>query len=302
MRRHSRAATAAAAAGREALEVGRAPLARGPARRAARRARRRRLAAAAGAAAARDEPGGRRRRLLPLVHEPDHGPLEASRPGPGPAGRARRRLGAGGHAGLDPAGRRRHLLRRAVQLEGPPRRPRPDGRADRASRSGAGATAGALPVVSDASSCTLGLRAEAADALPEDLREKSRRARDPRLGRVARAAPAGAARAPQASAAMAVHPTCATRHLGLARRLEAVAGELADEVVVPVAATLLRLRGRPRDAPSGADRRRRPRTRPESWPSAGRSTPTSRPTGPARSASSARPASPTARSSSRSRS
>jgi D-lactate dehydrogenase len=36
---------------------------------------------------------------------------------------------------------------------------------------------------------------------------------------------------------VAVHPTCATRHLGLARRMEAVSAELADEVVVPVAAT-----------------------------------------------------------------
>ncbi len=95
---------------------------------------------------------------------------------------------------------------------------------------------GALPVVSDASSCTLGLGAEAAAALPEGLRERHasleildavewlerllpeleiRR----KLGRVA------------------VHPTCAVRHLGLVRRLEALAGALADEAVVPVNAT-----------------------------------------------------------------
>ncbi len=95
---------------------------------------------------------------------------------------------------------------------------------------------GTLPIVSDASSCTLGLGAEAAAALPEDLREHHSQleildsvewlerllpelTERRRLGRVA------------------VHPTCATRHLGLARRLEALAGELAGEVVVPVSAT-----------------------------------------------------------------
>jgi D-lactate dehydrogenase len=95
---------------------------------------------------------------------------------------------------------------------------------------------GELPVVVDASSCTLGLVAEAADALPDEVRERHTNLeildsiewlerllpdlpRRRTLGRVV------------------VHPTCATRHLGLARRLEALAGELADEAVVPVAAT-----------------------------------------------------------------
>ena len=95
---------------------------------------------------------------------------------------------------------------------------------------------GALPVVCDASSCTLGLGAEAAAALPEELRERHATLeildsvewlerllpglpRNRRLGRVT------------------VHPTCATRHLGLAARLEALAGELADEVFVPPSAT-----------------------------------------------------------------
>jgi D-lactate dehydrogenase len=95
---------------------------------------------------------------------------------------------------------------------------------------------GALPVVCDASSCTLGLTAEAADALPDEVGERHSKLeildsvewlerllpdlpRRRSLGRVA------------------VHPTCAVRHLGLARRLEALAGELADEAVVPVAAT-----------------------------------------------------------------
>ncbi len=96
--------------------------------------------------------------------------------------------------------------------------------------------AGALPIVSDASSCTLGLKAEAADALPDDLRSKHARLEildsvewlERLLPELPRA---------RSFERMAVHPTCATRHLGLARRLEAVAGELADEVVVPVSAT-----------------------------------------------------------------
>ena len=36
---------------------------------------------------------------------------------------------------------------------------------------------------------------------------------------------------------MAVHPTCASRHLELDRSLAAIAGELADDVTVPIAAT-----------------------------------------------------------------
>jgi D-lactate dehydrogenase len=82
---------------------------------------------------------------------------------------------------------------------------------------------GRLPIVSDASSCTLGLRGEAAEALPDSIewleRVLPRLPARRRLGRVA------------------VHPTCAVRHLGLANRLEALAAELADEVVVPVAST-----------------------------------------------------------------
>jgi D-lactate dehydrogenase len=38
-------------------------------------------------------------------------------------------------------------------------------------------------------------------------------------------------------ASVAVHPTCSTRHLGQARRLERLVGELADDVYVPPSAT-----------------------------------------------------------------
>ena len=94
---------------------------------------------------------------------------------------------------------------------------------------------GELPVVCDASSCTLGLSAETLAVLPEDVQERHAKleildsvewierlltkleiAR--KLGRVA------------------IHPTCSTRHLGLAARLSAVAAEMADEVAVPAAA------------------------------------------------------------------
>jgi D-lactate dehydrogenase len=79
---------------------------------------------------------------------------------------------------------------------------------------------GRLPVVVDANSCTQGLReANVLDAiewvqqlLPKlDLRRK--------VGSVA------------------VHPTCSARHLGLVHRLQEVMEAMADEVVVPAAAT-----------------------------------------------------------------
>ncbi len=84
---------------------------------------------------------------------------------------------------------------------------------------------GALPVVMDASSCSLGLRENIAhdgvevidsvswvhDHLLEHLEVTHR------LGSVV------------------VHPTCATGHLGLSGKVAAVAGRLADEVVVPAA-------------------------------------------------------------------
>ena len=94
---------------------------------------------------------------------------------------------------------------------------------------------GTLPVVSDASSCTLGLTSETLAALPEDLQERHAKLElldsvewverllpnlniERKLGRVA------------------IHPTCATRHLGLAARLSAVAAAMAAEVAVPAAA------------------------------------------------------------------
>ncbi len=93
---------------------------------------------------------------------------------------------------------------------------------------------GELPIVSDASSCTLGLSSETLAVLPEDVQERHGKLEildsvewverlipnlgiERKLGRVA------------------IHPTCATRHLGLAAKLSEVAAEMADEVAVPAA-------------------------------------------------------------------
>ena len=92
---------------------------------------------------------------------------------------------------------------------------------------------GALPIVCDASSCTLGLREEVPGALGEELKE--RHAALEILDSVEwaeRLLPNLEVRNRLGS--VALHPTCATRHLGLAGRFGALAGELADSVTVPV--------------------------------------------------------------------
>jgi D-lactate dehydrogenase len=82
---------------------------------------------------------------------------------------------------------------------------------------------GELPVVIDASSCTYGLTGsteiEVLDSIAWAERLLPSLTVKRRLGSVA------------------VHPTCSTRHLGLARSTERVAAQLADEVVVPRVAT-----------------------------------------------------------------
>jgi D-lactate dehydrogenase len=96
---------------------------------------------------------------------------------------------------------------------------------------------GRLPIVIDAASCTQALTEPGEGVLSEENAERLARleildsvvwAHDhllPRLevsGKVASAT---------------VHPTCATRHMGLAPRLRNLAAALADEVVVPPSAT-----------------------------------------------------------------
>ena len=96
---------------------------------------------------------------------------------------------------------------------------------------------GALEVVIDASSCAHGITEEVPDALDEATRE--------RLGAVAVIDAVAWARErllPELEvrhrvASVAVHPTCSTRHEGLTGSLQALAEALADEVVMPMAAT-----------------------------------------------------------------
>jgi D-lactate dehydrogenase len=96
---------------------------------------------------------------------------------------------------------------------------------------------GSLPVVLDASSCTLGLLE---DVPPHLIEENARHhgeleildsvtwAHDRLLPRLNVTRRVGTA---------TVHPPCSTGHLGLTAKLEALAAALADEVTVPLAAT-----------------------------------------------------------------
>jgi D-lactate dehydrogenase len=99
-----------------------------------------------------------------------------------------------------------------------------------------------LPVVIDASSCALGLAAEAAGGLIDENRERHGRLEI--LDSVAwaqRLLPKLEVRRRLGS--VAVHPTCSTRHLGLERGLREVAGAIADEVAQPVTATCCGMAG-----------------------------------------------------------
>ena len=84
---------------------------------------------------------------------------------------------------------------------------------------------GALPVVIDASSCSHGL---VSDVAPEGIAilDSIEWVHDRLLERLSIARKLGT---------VVVHPTCSAMHLGLARKLTAIAGELGSEVVVPAA-------------------------------------------------------------------
>jgi D-lactate dehydrogenase len=102
---------------------------------------------------------------------------------------------------------------------------------------------GELPVVIDASSCALGLSEEVVPFLSEENAE--RQAKLEILDSIAWAhgrllpklVPGRRLRS------VAVHPTCATRHLGLTDQLRELAGEIADEVTVPIRATCCGMAG-----------------------------------------------------------
>ena len=96
---------------------------------------------------------------------------------------------------------------------------------------------GELPVVIDASSCTHGLVAEASSVLNEENLERHSRleiidsvdwASDRLLPRL---------RIARRLHSVAVHPTCASRHLGLERSLRKLAAALSEEVYIPPSAT-----------------------------------------------------------------
>jgi D-lactate dehydrogenase len=95
---------------------------------------------------------------------------------------------------------------------------------------------GELPVVIDASSCTHGLSDTSAGVLTEENAE--RHAGLELVDSIAwaqRLLPR--LRVRRKLGRVAIHPTCSSKHLGLARGLEALAGELADQVFVPPTAT-----------------------------------------------------------------
>jgi len=96
---------------------------------------------------------------------------------------------------------------------------------------------GALPVVIDAASCTQGVTDPGEGVLSEENAERLAKleildsvvwAHDRLLPKLEIGPKVGSA---------TVHPTCATRHMGLAPRLRSLAGALADDVFVPPSAT-----------------------------------------------------------------
>ena len=96
---------------------------------------------------------------------------------------------------------------------------------------------GALPVVIDAASCTQAIAEPGEGVLDEANAE--------RLGELEILDSVAWAHdhllpwleVGEKADSVAVHPTCATRHMGLAGRLKSIAGELAEEVYVPPSAT-----------------------------------------------------------------
>ena len=144
------------------------------------------------------------------------------------------------------------------------------------------------------------VRARAASRTCAQLDDKLTRARQHPVGaRHGRLGRAGCCRSSRCAtrASVAVHPPCSVRHLGLVRRLEALAGRARR-----------RGRTRRRRRPAAASRATAgsctrscppppPRTRPPSWRAAP-STPTCAATAPARSACARAPAATTSRSSS----
>jgi D-lactate dehydrogenase len=101
---------------------------------------------------------------------------------------------------------------------------------------------GELPIVIDASSCSLGLSGEAAENLSDENRERHGQLEI--LDSIAwaqRLLPNLEITAKLGS--VAVHPTCSTRHQGLERELREVAGAIAERVVQPIRSTCCGMAG-----------------------------------------------------------
>jgi D-lactate dehydrogenase len=96
---------------------------------------------------------------------------------------------------------------------------------------------GALPIVVDAASCTAAIAEPGAGVLSEENAE--------RLGKLEILDSVSWAHdrllpwleVGEKAGSLTVHPTCATRHMGLAHRLEALAGALAEDVYVAPSAS-----------------------------------------------------------------
>ncbi|MEK6278333.1 MAG: FAD-binding and (Fe-S)-binding domain-containing protein [Actinomycetota bacterium] len=96
---------------------------------------------------------------------------------------------------------------------------------------------GELPVVTDANSCTLGLREDARPFLSEENAERHGDLEI--LDAIAWAHDRLLPELPiqRRLGSVAIHPTCSARHLELVGKLRALAGAMADEVTTPVTAT-----------------------------------------------------------------
>jgi D-lactate dehydrogenase len=96
---------------------------------------------------------------------------------------------------------------------------------------------GRLPVVLDASSCSLGLLEEVGGLLDEDNRARHERLEILDAIRWTHERLLPRLEIPRRVSAVTVHPPCSVRPLGLGGELEAIAGALADAVEIPVTAT-----------------------------------------------------------------
>ncbi|MHB8815360.1 MAG: FAD-binding and (Fe-S)-binding domain-containing protein [Steroidobacteraceae bacterium] len=95
---------------------------------------------------------------------------------------------------------------------------------------------GALPVVVDAASCTLGLREDVVTQLEGERKEQYQSLKIiDSIGWCRDLLPNLAIS--RTLRRVAVHPTCSTTHLGLAGALKQIASRLADEIEVPVGTT-----------------------------------------------------------------